>query len=225
MVMSLQGTDQLSSWARQPRQARSQETMLRFLEATEELLAERSFDQLSVADIVERAGRTVGSFYARFEDKYAVLHILADRIDEEICSVIADFADPRRWEGRSLAAVVRGFAELTVQWYRTTGPVFQAATAYAASNPSFRDQRVPTFRFCADCFKRLVLLRVEELGHPEPERAADLAFEALIGVLDHRLVFGEFTATTASNDAQLVDEMEELVSGVLRIPARNTAST
>ena len=222
---AVEGTDgQLSTWVRQPRQARSQETMLRFLEATEELLAERSFDELSVTDIVERAGRTVGSFYARFEDKYAVLHILVDRIDEEIRVVVGDFAAPDRWKGKSLAEVVRGIVELAVQWYRTTGSVFQAATAYAASNASFRDQRIPIFRFCAECFKQLVMLRVEEVGHPEPERAADLAFEALIGVLDHRLIFGEFTATSVTDDTQMVAELTELVSRVLYIPSRDAVS-
>ncbi len=47
--------------------------MERFLQATRELLEERSFEEITVADIVERADRTVGSFYARFQDKDAVL--------------------------------------------------------------------------------------------------------------------------------------------------------
>ena len=63
-------------WVRPPQQARSQETLHRILDAAEVLVAEKSFEDASVSEIVRRANSSVGAFYARFEDKDAVLRVL-----------------------------------------------------------------------------------------------------------------------------------------------------
>ena len=52
-----------------PRQARSQRTFDNLLDAAEDLLNEKSFLEISINEIVSRAGSSVGSFYARFDDK------------------------------------------------------------------------------------------------------------------------------------------------------------
>ena len=105
-------------WVRAPRQARSQATLERFVEATRMLLEERSFEDITVADIVSKAERTVGSFYARFEDKYAVLHVLVDRLDERIRMLVRSFCDPARWEGATVADFVSQSVSLSVLAYR-----------------------------------------------------------------------------------------------------------
>ena len=56
-------------WIRAPQQARSQATLARLLDATEVLLDEAPFDDLSVQDICKAAKSSVGAFYARFADK------------------------------------------------------------------------------------------------------------------------------------------------------------
>src|SRR6185503_14615418 len=101
-------------WVRAPRQARSQATLERFVEATRLLLEERSFEEITVADIVSKAERTVGSFYARFEDKYAVLHVLVARLDERIKTLVRSFSDPARWEGATVAEFVSESVSLRV---------------------------------------------------------------------------------------------------------------
>ncbi len=58
---------------RQPQQARSRDTRERILSATEDLLATRLFEDLSVAEIVSSARCTVGSFYHLFGEKDALL--------------------------------------------------------------------------------------------------------------------------------------------------------
>ena len=52
-----------------PKQARSQRTLERILQAAEELVLEKGLASVSVPDIVARANSSVGGFYARFEDK------------------------------------------------------------------------------------------------------------------------------------------------------------
>ena len=56
-----------------PRQARSQRTFERILAALGELLAEKSFDQVAMAELAQRAGCAVTSIYARFKDKRSMI--------------------------------------------------------------------------------------------------------------------------------------------------------
>ena len=70
---------------RPPQQTRSRETLDRILDAAERVLDEKSFTEATLAEIMERAGVTVGAFYRRFPDKDALLHLL----DEQYVAAIA----------------------------------------------------------------------------------------------------------------------------------------
>jgi AcrR family transcriptional regulator len=70
-----------------PKQHRSEESLSRFLDATERLLEERWFDDLSVTEICQSAERSVGAFYARFGNKEQLLQELDERHLQEILDV------------------------------------------------------------------------------------------------------------------------------------------
>lgn len=198
------------TWARAPRQARSRETFERFVTATRELLEEgRSFESIGVADIVARADRTVGSFYARFDDKEAVLGVLVQRLDDRIQQVVRAFCDPVRWEGEPASAIIGESVRLNVQAYRRAGPLFRAALTAAATDARFRRVRLDTMRFCAEQQKRLLRTRAGELRCASVDRASDRAFELVATTLDHELLFGRFTDTSPDNDLDLIGELTE----------------
>src|SRR5712692_6140240 len=83
-----------------PQQARSRATLERVLGATQELLAEKRFEETTVVEIVRRAGSSVGSFYARFPDKRSLLARLDRDLFEKGRVQWDALLDPRRWEGR-----------------------------------------------------------------------------------------------------------------------------
>ncbi len=204
-----------AQWVRAPRQARSQATLERFVEATRSLLEDRSFDEITVADIVGRAERTVGSFYARFDDKYAVLHVLVDQLDERIRDLVHAFCDPVRWEGATVADFVRESISLNVMAYRRANSLYRAALTAAATDPSFRERRLATMQFCAEQQKAFLLGRLDELHCADPARASDVIFELVAATLDHELLFGRFTTTSPPSDAVLIDELTEQCLGVV----------
>lgn len=213
------------SWVRAPRQARSQETMDRFVQATTELLQERSFEEITVADIVARAGRTVGSFYARFDDKHAVLHLLIEQLHARARDVTRAFCDPVRWDGSPVSEFVAESVRLNVQAYRRAGPLFHAALVASATDERFRQRRLDTLRACADLQKAFLLGRSDELSCAMPARAADRAFELLVARLDHELLFGRFTATSPASDLELVDELSDACLHVLGLQPAATGSS
>ena len=65
-----------SQFFRPPQQSRSRETLDRILDAAEQVLAEKAFGEATLAEIMDRAGVTVGAFYRRFPDKNALLRHL-----------------------------------------------------------------------------------------------------------------------------------------------------
>ena len=69
---------------RPPVQERSRKTYAALLVAGRRLLEDRLFTQVTVQDIVDEAGSSAGSFYARFDDKLAFLHALHAQMNDEI---------------------------------------------------------------------------------------------------------------------------------------------
>ena len=212
------GTD---GWVRAPRQARSAETLTRFVDATRRLLTQRPFEEITVADIVSEADRTVGSFYARFEDKEAVLFVLVDELHQRLRELTRAFCDPVRWEEASLADFVAESVRLNVAAYRRAGPLFRAALTACATDARFRDRRAETMQICAEHQKTFIVSRADELRAPDPARASDLMFETVVATLDQELLFGRFTTTGPLSDVDLEQELTErclMLLGVTSTP-------
>jgi AcrR family transcriptional regulator len=191
--------------------------MERFLQATRELLEERSFEEITVADIVERADRTVGSFYARFQDKDAVLRVLLDRLDDRVRDLVRAFCDPVRWDGAPVGEFVAESVKLNVHAYRRSGALFRAALTAAATDPDFRERRRATLQFSAEEQKRFLLSRRDELSCADPARASDAMFEMVTATLDHELLYGRFTVTSPATDRELSDDLTGRALAVLGV--------
>jgi len=68
------------------KQERSRQTLRRLLDATSTLLQNKSFDDISITEIVESADSSVGAFYARFKDKEGILEQLGQIARDETIS-------------------------------------------------------------------------------------------------------------------------------------------
>ena len=86
-----------SQFFKPPQQSRSQETLDRILDAAEQVLAEKAFGEATLAEIMERAGVTVGAFYRRYPDKNALLRHLDERFFAEMLAKGVELFDPARW--------------------------------------------------------------------------------------------------------------------------------
>jgi AcrR family transcriptional regulator len=83
--------------------------------ATEKLLAERSLQELSVAQIITEAGLSRATFYFYFGSKFSVAASLLGRITDEIFEFVQPYVnrdpseDPREALGRSLEAAIESW--------------------------------------------------------------------------------------------------------------------
>lgn len=84
---------------RRPRQERSQRTFDLLLDSAGELLGEVGIERVSTNQICERAGVTPPAFYRYFDDKYAILEALAERLMVKQNDVLELWANRYRHAG------------------------------------------------------------------------------------------------------------------------------
>lgn len=92
-----------------PKQARSQQTVIRVLRAIERLLKDRPIDKISIQDIAREAECVPASIYARFRDKGAVVSALHEAFRSGVLAHLDDLLDPAKWVAKKPEAVVRTF--------------------------------------------------------------------------------------------------------------------
>lgn len=201
---------------RRAQQARSQETVNRFLDATEELLQDKLFHEIGVMEIIERSGRTVGSFYARFNDKYAVLRLLRERTEERARAALEEVTAPERFVGASVDDIIETAVRAMLATYCEMGPVYRATAAQACVDPEFRSHRQEIFHLVSSRYAGLLAPHRDRIGAPDPDRAIDLGFALMVGLLDQRMLFGPLGITDVDDD-RLVDELVGLALQLLQL--------
>jgi len=188
----LSNPDDALAWVRAPQQARSQATLIRFLDAAEELLDEVAFDSLSVQVICERAESSVGAFYARFADKTALLHVLHERLCDEAKATVGDTLDAARWRGVPLADIIRGLVGFIVVEYGHRQGLRRELVRRNGTDPAFRIRSVDVAAVTVDRLTHLLVERRAELNpEREPASAAEFINRLIFGVLDQDAVFAD----------------------------------
>lgn len=119
----------------EPLQERSQRTVEQILTALEDLLRDRPFDDISIAEIIAKAGVSAGSFYARFPTKNALLPVAYARysaataaaLDERFSAIAFRQLPLRRRIETLLAMIVDSFS--VKKW------LMRAMTLFARQRP------------------------------------------------------------------------------------------
>src|ERR1043165_8684515 len=180
-----------SQFFRPPQQSRSQETLDRILDAAEQVLAEKAFGEATLAEIMERAGVTVGAFYRRYPDKNALLRHLDERFFAEMLAKADEFFDPARWPSASAREIVDAFAREAVEVYSARRGLLRSLFLRARTDAVLQQSALHVNEQFIGRLRLLLLPRRDEMRHPDPDRAIELGFMMMIGALRELVVFGE----------------------------------
>ena len=112
-----------------PRQARSQIGLEKMLQAGRELIeASGNLDDLSITDIVERSGTSIGAFYRRFDSKDMFFDVVLDRAmaqgRDRVREMVASGAEWRSGDARKVADAI---VEMYVLSFRRNRGLFHAS--------------------------------------------------------------------------------------------------
>jgi AcrR family transcriptional regulator len=174
-------------WVRTGQQSRSQKTQESLLDAAAVLFSEKGVDATSVADVAARAGCSVGAVYHHFRDKKTLLYAVFDRMSEEFRATTREALDPARWEGASIAEILRSYLEFSLEVGRDR-PAFKRAALEASRNdPALRQHLAELHTELDRGVTALLLARRDEIGHPDPALATGFVLDQFGSMLRTRL--------------------------------------
>ncbi|HSM35613.1 MAG TPA: helix-turn-helix domain-containing protein [Longimicrobiales bacterium] len=205
---------------RPPRQARSQKSLDRILGAAERIAGERGLEAVTVQEVIQRSGVSVGSFYARFEGRDALLHHMQHRFWTDAEEQWRAFLDPARWDGVPASVLVGELVRILVRGYALRAPQLRAYLLYALAHPDGKPLRRATMLDEAVAERLLALLepRLSEFAHPWPERAVPMAIRQLLATLREEVLFGRARPEGATlEEDDLVVELTRAFLGYLGV--------
>lgn len=179
------------------------------LAAGAELLVERGYEAFTIAAVGQRANASTGLIYTRFKNKAALFEAVLLREQERMVAEEAarfaaiEAADLRIEE--LIGQLVRGLASITHREATLTKVFMERTTVEPALL-----EHVKRMRTAPQDFARLLLDRRQELRHPDPERAADMAFWLANSALERRVhtpMWRHWDSDAADDWGQFVDDL------------------
>ncbi len=112
--MNSQKTDIHATRMLPPKQQRSRKTLEKILTAIIELLAEREYEDITIAQITAHAGITAGAFYTRFASKELALdYLLIEMLQRQLENTQAFFSN-EHWQDQGLTARFEALIDMVV---------------------------------------------------------------------------------------------------------------
>jgi AcrR family transcriptional regulator len=174
-----------------PKQARSERTLQRLLDAAESLIKEKGHAAVSIPEIARRAKSSVGGFYARFRDKNELLRALEERHFIELLQRVDALADRRRWDNASTVEIIEAAVAELVAITRERRHMIAAFLVRAIEDPVIREGGLRFRRTVEERIGALLLLRRDEMTHPNPALAIDLGIQTAFALMQQHVLIEE----------------------------------
>jgi AcrR family transcriptional regulator len=179
----------MTDTVRPPKQKRSQESLERVLEASTSLLEEKGFEAFTIQDVSERADVSVGAIYARFGSKENLLRAVHRHAMESMRSAhdaVASSERPTDSAREVIAAAVRTVADI----FHGNEELLRAFMHLGAVDDEIARRGSENSIDLARQFEATVLHHGDEISHPDPERAVDVAFRMTYCTFARQVMYG-----------------------------------
>ena len=164
--------------------------MTKMLDAAEAIFAEGGDNALTVEAVVKGANTSVGNFYGRFGDRDGLLQAMHERFLLRIGGA-AHVAVAAAGNEKNLAGALEVFLShvfTATHEYRNSARFF---VLHRSSDPNLRAQGIRANAVFAGIFTTLVLSHREEIAHPHPATAADVAWRMVYASLAQQMMFDD----------------------------------
>lgn len=181
-----------------PRQHRSKATLERILEVAEDLLSERVFESLTMAEVARQAGVSVGVIYTRFRTKSELLPALLQRhhqaVDGRLEGLFRSLA-----ESRSLLERLGALVGFTVDYHVRHRGLLRALAIHVQTHPDSVPARV--FRDRRRQYRAVAAALAgdgREVRHERSGQALEFALATINAICREQILFEETTLVTRS---------------------------
>lgn len=172
-----------------PKQRRSQETLEKITAACDELLAEATFEDISMQAIASRAGISVGNLYNRFSNKEALIGHLVERMQARYLETVLSHLESCPPD-LNLAGRLNHLVSVLEVAINDNAPLIKAVAsrnlAGRASRTEATDQQG---RQVIESFVPWLFQAGDEIAHRDGQEACRFAITSIIFGLQYRLIF------------------------------------
>ena len=172
---------------RPPLQRRSQKSLERVLDAGADLLREAGYEGFTLQEVSKRSGVSVGSIYARTSSKEALILAIYDRETSRMAEEnrqIETTSQRVDLHGRALVeALVEEMAEVVLRNAATLRVFMHRAVV----DQNFWERGSQGLRSLSAVFENALHEHADEIRHPDPDLAIDIAFRFVYDTLARRI--------------------------------------
>jgi AcrR family transcriptional regulator len=197
------------------RQRRSQARQAALITAGMQLLESRDFHALSIAELAAATGYSVGSFYARFEDKDAFFSAVQATALEEMLSRARELLAPDRWARASAYEVLSAFVAFFAGTVRRHHGFMRAVLKHESTRPGVWTP----FRACGAAMvaelRPVLAPKLTRIPPGQREARIGFATQILYGTLINAVLHDP--GPLALQDQRLADELLRVLAGYLAL--------
>lgn len=173
-------------------------------------MALRPFHEISVSEISQEAKASVSSLYARFPSKESLLGAVYARHADAQQKMFDEVLAPDRWADASLSEIIRGSFPQIVDGYRARQGLVRAFLEQASKDVRFRETWDEVGDRLAASVAAIVMPRVHEVRHPNPEQAIQFGLDMVFATLVYKIQMHQF------DDPKMDELSDELIRMQLR---------
>ena len=205
-------------------QARSRESLKRLLRAAVDVLNKDGLEGATIPRIAARAGLSPGAVYRRFADKDALMREVGIRLLEDNYRQTKALMEREDWKAMSLAKLSRHVIAITLKGHSTYRGLLRALYFFTHQHPDaafvrkMDDLEWKVFREVSE----LLLLRRDEIHHPDPEAAVRFAL-LMVGTAANSILAlprdpKEFSHLVPNVESELERELPRMFLRYLGVP-------
>lgn len=204
------------------RQERSRRTREALLDAIEGLIARDEFENSTVADIVSKAGCSVGAFYGRFANKDAAVAAVYGRRREPLTASLTALSRT----APDLEAWARGAVELALDHAAANRALLaHAAVSADAMSSMFADARVANVDLVDSICEAVAQRFAPRLSREAAASAASFALAMIGGLTRDAAVFSAGLLGPDRNRRWFIDQLQLAVTAYIRAMEEGAVAT
>jgi len=204
---------------RPPLQRRSQESLERVLQAGAELLLEVGYEGFTLQEVSKRSGVSIGSIYARAPSKEALILAIYDREMAKVSAANERLRETAQLEGLKGRELIIALVDLMARSTLEHADILRVFMYRALVDEEIWKRGSDRSTMLSRAFEEALLEHKDELNHPDPELAIDVAFRMVYNTLVRRVTHGNtFESQRPLSDEDLIRELGEAAADYLLAP-------
>jgi AcrR family transcriptional regulator len=201
---------------RPPLQRRSQESLERVLQAGADLLREVGYEGFTLQEVSSRSGVSVGSIYARAASKEALILAIYDRETARMREENRRIELASRREDLHGRALVEALVHELAAGVLGNADTLRVFMHRAVVDENFWKRGSKGLRGLSATFEGALGAHRDEIRHPDPDLAIDMAFRLVYDTLARRISHGpDFESDRQVADDVLVRELARAAADYL----------